>query len=467
MENTMTQTLAIIGAGPVGLAAAAHALERGIAPIVLEAGPAAGHAIAQWGHVRMFSTWGLNIDKASARLLARNGWVSPDPLAHPTGAELRARYVEPLAKALEGHIRFAHRVRSIGRAGLDKVKTVGRDAAPFELIVDGPDGAYRLRADAVIDASGTWSAPNPAGADGRPAPGEAENAARIAYAMPDVAGSARARYAGKIVAVLGGGHSAIGTLIELDAIAAKTVWLHRGADLAKTFGGGGADKLAARGALGTEIAERVRVGRIATETGFRLAAIEAAQDGLRLRAEDGRVVAADELIVATGFRPDLDMLREIRLALDPALECPAALGPLIDPNVHSCGTVRPHGAKELAQPEPGFFLAGMKAYGRAPTFLLATGYEQTRSIVAHLAGDDEAALRVELELPETGVCAGPKPKLRVAAIAAAPEAASGCCGGPAKTEDACCLADEAAKAAGESGCGCAEPALTSASADTR
>jgi hypothetical protein len=172
------------------------------------------------------------------------------------------------------------------------------------------------------------------------------------------------------------------------------------------------------------------------------------------------MIAADELIVATGFRPELDMLREVRLDLDPALECPKALGPLIDPNIHSCGTVRPHGAKELAQPETGFYLAGMKAYGRAPTFLLATGYEQVRSIVAELSGDFEAAARVELVLPETGVCAGPKPKIRVPAIAASP--AAGCCGGPAKTEDACCVADETAKAQGEAGCGCGDPAAAPA-----
>ena len=97
-------------------------------------------------------------------------------------------------------------------------------------------------------------------------------------------------------------------------------------------------------------------------------------------------------------------MRELRIQLDPAIECPVALAPLIDPNEHSCGTVRPHGARELAQPEPGFYFAGMKSYGRAPTFLMLTGYEQVRSIAADIAGDREAAERVELVLPETGVC---------------------------------------------------------------
>jgi hypothetical protein len=115
-------------------------------------------------------------------------------------------------------------------------------------------------------------------------------------------------------------------------------------------------------------------------------------------------VQANTVVAATGFRPDLDMLREIRLSLDEVVEAPRLLAPLIDPNVHSCGTVPPHGERELRHPEPGFYLAGMKSYGRAPTFLLATGYEQVRSIAASLAGDTAAAERLELVLPATGVC---------------------------------------------------------------
>ena len=110
------------------------------------------------------------------------------------------------------------------------------------------------------------------------------------------------------------------------------------------------------------------------------------------------------MVPCTGFRPDLDILRELRLNLDPAVEAPVELGPLIDPEFHSCGTVPPHGAALLAHPDKDFYIVGMKSYGRAPTFLLATGYEQVRSVAAALAGDREAADTVQLELPETGVC---------------------------------------------------------------
>ncbi len=126
-----------------------------------------------------------------------------------------------------------------------------------------------------------------------------------------------------------------------------------------------------------------------------------------LEAGDGRVLdAADRVLVLTGFRPDLSLLSELRLELDPVLQAPARLAAEIDPNLHSCGDVAATGAADLAQPEPGLYLAGMKSYGRAPTFLAMTGYEQVRSIAAELAGDHEAAARVELVLPDTGVCGG-------------------------------------------------------------
>lgn len=430
MPDSLTppKTVAILGGGPVGLAAAAHVLERGMTPVVLEAGPDAGHAVRQWAHVRMFSPWEYNVDKAAGRLLATTGWNSPQADRYPTGGELVERYLEPLATRtpLKDHIRTSSRVVSVARAGFDKVKTKGRELAPFEIRYRNGAGPKTMTADAVIDATGTWFSPNPAGANGLPATGEHELRRRIAYGMPDVAGTARARYLGKTVAVLGAGHSAIGTLIDVARLqdeqpATRAIWLLRGDQPEKAFGGGVNDKLAARGALGSTFAALVASGRIEVETGFRLAEISEIDGRLRLSAGSGccgRHVAADELVIATGFRPELDMLRELRLSLDPALECPPELAPLIDPNLHSCGTVRPHGARELGQPEPGFYFAGMKSYGRAPTFLMLTGYEQVRSIAAELAGDHEAARNVELVLPETGVCS----------TAGGPSvAASGCC----------------------------------------
>jgi hypothetical protein len=449
------KSVAIIGAGPVGLAAAAHVLERGLRPIVLEAGDSIGHSVRQWGHVQLFSPWEYNIDRAAARLLAPTGWNSPDPHQYPTGVELLERYLDPLASktGLADHIHTSSRVTGISRAGFDKLKTRGRESAPFEIRYQNGKGPKVVKADAVIDASGTWHSPNPAGANGLPAIGEMKAADRIAYGTPDVLGRDRARYAGQTAAVLGAGHSAIGTLTDLARLATEVpdthpIWLLRGNDPAKAFGGGANDKLVARGELGAAFAALVTAGRIRVESEFRVSHLTA--DGPRLIVATGtgsccRQVIVDELIVATGFRPDLNFVRELRIRLDPAIECPVTLAALIDPNEHSCGTVRPHGARELAQDEPGFYFAGMKSYGRAPTFLMLTGYEQVRSIAAEIAGDHEAARRVELVLPETGVCSR----------SAAPSA-SQCCGGPAPSDvDACCAADANAKEQGKAGCGCA------------
>jgi cation diffusion facilitator CzcD-associated flavoprotein CzcO len=449
------RTVAIIGAGPVGLAAAAHVLERGLEPLVLEAGERVGHAVRQWGHVQLFSPWEYNIDRSSARLLAPTGWNSPEPDQYPTGAELYERYLEPLAAktVLAPRIHTSSRVTGISRIGFDKLKTKGRETAPFEIRYRNGQGTMMVTADAVIDASGTWHSPNPAGANGRRALGERGAAAKIAYRMPDVLGKDRVRYAGKTVAVLGAGHSAIGTLADLARLAEQSqgtrpIWLLRGTDPSKAFGGGANDKLAARGELGAAFAGLVAAGRIQVEREFLASHI--AVDGPRLvvgsTADGGRrQLVVDELIVATGFRPDLEFVRELRIQLDPAIECPVALAPLIDPNQHSCGTVRPHGARELAQEEPGFYFAGMKSYGRAPTFLMITGYEQVRSIAADIAGDRNAADRVELVLPETGVCNR----------SAAP-ATGECCGGPASPAvDACCGAEANANRQDTAGCGCA------------
>jgi thioredoxin reductase len=404
----------------------------------------------------MFSPWVYNIDGAARRLLDASGWRSPDLGTHPTGADLIRAYLEPLAglAPIRKIMHFGVQVRAIGRQGFGKIKTAGRDAAPFEIAArhDGRD--VRFRADAVIDISGTWSSPNPAGSAGLPAVGEAEAAAHVRYSMPDVMGRDRLRYAGRRVAVVGSGHSAIGTMIELAELAGQMpateiTWLFRGPDITKALGGGAADKLAERGALGDRIAALIAARRISVLTGFGLGRIVKSDAGLILEEEGslGRSVGVDELVVATGFRPDTSVFRELRVSLDDALECPPALAPLIDPNLHSCGTVRPHGAAELRHPEAGFYIAGMKAYGRAPTFLLATGHEQVRSIVAEIAGDAEAARRVELVLPETGVCSLPGERL------AAQE--EPCCGGaPAADTDACCRADEIAKVEGKAGCGC-------------
>jgi thioredoxin reductase len=426
----------VIGAGPVGLAAAAHLAGRGLRPLVLEAGPSAGSAVRDWAHVRLFSPWSEVVDPAAEKLLAPTGWVRPDGAAYPTGGDWAEHYLQPLADALGDRVRYGVTVTGVARAGRDRTVDSGREQQPFAVHVTTADGHQeRIAARAVLDASGTWSTPGPLGADGLPALGEKAAADRVSYRVPDLADPAvRTRYAGRRTAVVGSGASAFTALAALADLAEEedgthAVWILRRGIGANTFGGGEADQLPARGALGLRARSAVEAGHASAVTGFRTEAVERDGDRLVLVAEDGRRLdPVDEVIVLTGFRPDLSFLSEVRLGLDERLQAPTALAPLIDPNVHSCGTVHPHGVAELSHPEPGVHLVGMKSYGRAPTFLALTGHEQVRSVAAALAGDHEAAGRVELTLPETGVCGGAglfdQP-------AGAEQPAGGCCATPA------------------------------------
>lgn len=423
----------VVGAGPVGLAAAAHLVERGLTPLVLEAGPCAGHAVAQWNHVRLFSSWSELVDPAAGRLLEPTGWPRPAEKEYPTGAQWAQQYLVPLAAALGDRVRFGARIVGVARRGRDRVVDAGRDTEPLTVHVVTEQGEERITARAVIDASGTFGEPNPLGGDGLRAVGERAAVDRIVYRVPDLADPAvRQRYAGKRIAIAGAGHSALTALVALTGLAeehpgTRIVWLLRRGATGAVFGGGDADQLPARGALGLRAKAAAETGHVQVVTGFRTGEVDSATDGrLVLVSQDGhKLEPVDEVVVLTGFRPDLSWLSEVRLDLDPVLQAPRALAPLIDPNVHSCGTVHPHGARELAQPEPNVYLVGMKSYGRAPTFLAMTGYEQVRSVVAAIAGDHASAARVELTLPDTGVCGG-------AGVFDEPDqAVGGCCGAPA------------------------------------
>jgi thioredoxin reductase len=403
----------VIGAGPTGLAAAAHLRARGVDAVVLEAGLSAGAAVREWSHVRLFSPWRELLDPTAVELLDQAGWQSPAPDDFPTGGEWAEVYLQPLADVL-GNVRYDARVVGVAKTGRDLIVDAGRDAETFTVHVVTASRDERVAAQAVIDASGTWTGPNPLGADGLLALGEAANAQRITYRVPDFADpSVTDRYRGKHVVVAGTGASAKTALIGLTALAdadaeTRVSWLVRRASVGSAFGGAEEDQLERRGELGKHAQAAVENGPVQTLTGFRTVSVSRTDDGhLTVASIDGQAVnGVDEIIVLTGFRPDLSMLSEVRLDLDSILQAPAALAPMIDPNVHSCGTVQPHGAKVLAQPDLGFYLVGMKSYGRATSFLTLTGYEQVRSVVAEIAGDHDAAAQVELVLPQTGVCGG-------------------------------------------------------------
>ena len=410
-----TLPVVVIGAGPQGLAAAAHLLERGLEPLVLEAGTRPAAAVREWAHVRLFSDWSELVDAAARRLLEPTGWAMP-AAGYPTGGEWVSFYLAPLAEALGERVRHGARVTGVSRAN---------EAAPFvvELAGQAP-----VEARAVVDASGTWSQPNPAGANGSMALAEAEASDVVSYRIPHPADADQ--FAGKHTVVVGSGHSATTALNALARIATtnpgtRITWVLRRGTAESAFGGGEADELPARGALGATARRHVETGAVDLVTGFR---IERIAEGNVLVSDDGReLAAADRVVVLTGFRPDLSFLSGLRLELDPRLEAPVRIAAEIDPEFHSCGTVKATGARDLAHPEKDFYLVGAKSYGRAPTFLAMTGYEQVRSIAAELAGDHEAAARIDLILPATGVCGG------TGIAEAAAEGGGGSCCSPAET----------------------------------
>lgn len=473
---THEHPVAILGAGPVGLAAASHLAARTIPFMLFERATEVAASVRDWAHVPLFSPWRYNIDRtARAALEASGAWRAPPDDVLPTGGELYRQYLAPLAAlpVMRDALRLDHEVIAVARKDFDKVRAHQREASPFVVRCRRTDGrVVQALASAVIDTTGVWTRHNPLGANGLPAIGEHELAARIRYGIPDVLGRDRDAYAGRRVAVVGAGHSAANSLLALMALARtqpsmRIHWLLRGANTRRVFGGGDADALPARGRLGAELRALVDAGQLAMLTDFRIQRLEAHADAVRIHGDrpDGSApsITVDRVIGATGLRPDLRMLEELRIDVDQALESVKALAPLIDPNEHSCGTVRPHGVRELAHPEPGFFIAGNKSYGRAPTFLLATGYEQVRSIAAALDGDLAAAHALELDLPQTGVCSSD--------FEPASAAASACCAPvsePAPRASACCAPASApvSEPAPQASACCAPPAAPTRERDT-
>ncbi|MEA0552983.1 NAD(P)-binding domain-containing protein [Lysinibacillus irui] len=411
-ESVNDLPIVVIGAGPVGLAAAAHLADQGQKYILLESGSTVGSNIIEWGHVQLFSPWQYNIDKVAKKLLEKSGWNSPSAEKLPTGKELVEKYLEPLSKLpeIEQSLKLNSKVVSISKKGLDKMKDAGREQTSFVLYVEQQGNSKRIEAKAVIDATGTWGNPNPVNADNIWTLEERSLHKHIYYGIPDIQGKNREKYIGKRVAVVGGGHSAINTILELSQLGkdVEIYWIMRKKKVEDAYGGEEKDALEARGRLGSRIHQLVDDGQLQVFTPFKIHQLTHTNDGIELTGEyknkEFNLTKIDEIITNTGSRPDFSFLREIRINIDAATESVEALSPLIDPNLHSCGTVRPHGEEILRQPEKNFYIVGMKSYGRAPTFLMATGYEQIRSIVAYLSGDVEASKKVELELPETGVC---------------------------------------------------------------
>ncbi|WP_210409839.1 FAD-dependent oxidoreductase [Leptospira biflexa] len=407
--------VAIIGAGPVGLAAAAHLALRDIPFFVIESGKTVGSNVLSWAHVKVFSPWEYNLDKAAVELLETEGWQSPPLDDLPTGQEIFDLYLQPLSEhpLIKPFVYTQCKVVSIAKKSIDKMTNKNRENQPFLINVINKGFERFFEAKAVIDATGTWQNPNPILANGIWTKTEKENHGQIFYGIPEVLGSLKKRFQNKKILVIGSGHSAINSIIELEKLkqefeSTDIHWVMRKNKINEVYGGGDNDALVARGVLGNKIKKLIEDNVISVYTPFHIHQINKRNgkfEFIGYQFDNLRELSGfDEIIVNTGSRPDTTITSELRVEYDSVVESVPALATLIDPNLHSCGTVRAHGEKELTQKEKNFYIVGSKSYGRAPTFLMATGYEQVRSVVAMLAGDEESARRVELVLPETGVC---------------------------------------------------------------
>jgi cation diffusion facilitator CzcD-associated flavoprotein CzcO len=388
--------LAILGAGPIGLEAALAAAERGWPFTVYEAAPTVAGHVRDWGHVRLFTPWSMNVSPRARRAL---GAGAPDGDGLPTGAQLAERVLEPIAElpAVAPQLRLGARVVAVGRQGLLKHEEIGtpqRAQRPFRLLVDDGAGAERVEhADAVLDCTGTYGNPNALGDGGIRAPGERALADRIERRLPDVAREPRA-WAGRTVLLSGAGHSAqtaARRLAELarDAPGTRVLWAVRSAD--PTWFAVDADPLPERAALSREAralaggasdAVDVRLGHV-TEA---LAGAEGGRVRVALRNGQTEEVVVDRVLALNGGVGDFTLYRQLQVH-----ECYATAGPiklsaaLLGAAAGDCLAQPAPGPETLVNPEPGFFLVGAKSYGRNSQFLLRAGWEQVDAVTTLLA----------------------------------------------------------------------------------
>ena len=377
----MPHTIAIIGAGPVGIEAALQAELRGHRAILLEAGPEAASSIAAWGHVRLFTPWRMNTSKLGRARLGDPPELSGEDF--PTGAELRERYLLPLAASLD--LRPGRRVRRVGRHHLgkgDQLGSTARSAEPFRLLIDGPEGEELVDAQVVIDCSGTWGDPAPCGPGGMEVRGERELRARSLVRHGPVA---VADLAGARVLLIGDGASAITqlqALLDLEP-AASISWLTP-TERGPGFSSPTRDPLPGRAALYE--AGRAARTRVDFRPGAWVSRFEVNHEEVKVFLEDGDWLEVDQVLCCTGFRPDHHLTRELQVHVCWGTEGPMKLAAHLLATRGGGGgdclaAPSPGDAEILRAPEPGFFVLGAKSFGRRSDFLMETGFEQVGEVM--------------------------------------------------------------------------------------
>ncbi len=368
--------VAIVGAGPIGLEAAARLLADGHDVSVYEAGEP-GAAVRTWAHIRMFTPWSMSTT-ARGRALVGTPELD-DPTRFPFGQELVDRYLAPLARHLPIHAH--HRVIGVSRTTLKKAAPLGarRASDAFRLMIEGPRGEMDVVADAVIDCTGVFGDRVPTGAGGLPALGERNlGPGRLLHAPAHVE-----HLGGKRVLVIGDGASACTALVSLQALdpAPAITWLGR-AEAGPAFVSPAEDPLPDRRAL--YLAARAAKDEVRHLVGVVIQAYVEGPNGVEVRLSSGETLIVDHIVACCGFRPDLNLTRELQVHHCYASEAPMKLAAALQPD-GDCLTPKASGADLLVNPEPRFFVLGNKSYGRRGDFLLADGFRQVEEVASLLA----------------------------------------------------------------------------------
>lgn len=408
----MARRVVVVGAGPVGIAAALGAEARGHEVTLLEAAPVVGASLRRWGATRFFTPLRMNLPEALlARLPSLVRGDPPSPEALLTGPEMAERVLAPLAATLGARLRLGQRVVAVGRARLERDELAGhplRAERPFRLLVEsgvGQDSRSEARglggaapaveesvleADVVLDATGTHGRPSALGAGGLPCPGERELGARVMRHLGTLAENT-VRLAGRRVLLVGNGHSAAHAAATLDAIAREApgtqiTWVVKVAN-ARPVGEVASDPLPERHAvaaraneLATKPPAHLRVERRAQVERV----VVAADESLEVELTGGRRVVVDEIVSLTGYRPDHSLSSELAVEIAPDTEGAARLSRAVS-SVTDCLSVPRVRPDDLLSGEPNFALIGQKSYGRARTFLLATAYTHLTDLLGSLS----------------------------------------------------------------------------------
>lgn len=390
---TAPRRIAIIGAGPIGLEAGLHAVQAGHDVRIWERGDVANH-VRRWGHVKLFSPFGLNASSWGRAALTGAGLRLPADDALLTGHEHAERYLEPLSRlpALADRIHLNTTVRSITRASYLKGEHIGdprRAADPFRLLLDNETGEMEAWADVVLDCSGTYGRHRWAGRGGAPALGEAHAIPSRFYGVPDVLGSDRESFVDKMTLVIGSGYSAATTVVAIGELAREApgtsaIWITR-RDRTLPIPRIENDALTARDELACAANSlATSKGPVAWVGGRTLHSIRLNYDQtnyvVELQSEDGapaEPLQVHRVVANVGYRPDRSLYDELQVH-----ECYASQGPmklaaaLMGETSADCLAQSTPGADTLRNPEPNFFILGAKSYGRDSRFLLKIGIEQ-------------------------------------------------------------------------------------------